>query len=171
MPKDLQRTEDLRRPSEKVVVLGVGNLLRQDEGVGVHAVRALWGSPWSERAEFVDGGTEVFEALSQWREIDKLVVIDALRSGREPGSIARVALRDVADRPSPALAVNENLLQGLSLLRRLGVRVGQIVVYGIEPAATGWGTDLSDAVSACLPQLAARLESEIGGAGAEEQMV
>ena len=50
-----------------VVVLGVGNLLRQDEGVGVHAVRALLDSACAGRAVLVDGGTAVFEALSGWR--------------------------------------------------------------------------------------------------------
>jgi hydrogenase maturation protease len=155
----------------RVVVLGLGNLLRQDEGVGLHAVRALSAGPFADRAELVDGGAAMLEALSQWREIDKLVVIDAVRAGRAPGSIARVALREVAEQPSPVLAVNEQeLLEGLALLRRLGVRVGEIVVYGVEPKATGWGMELSETVSACLPRLAEQLEREISGRAGEEQL-
>jgi hydrogenase maturation protease len=155
-----------------VVVLGLGNLLRQDEGVGLHAVRALSVGPCADRAALVDGGGAMLEALSQWREIDKLVVIDAVRAGREPGSIARVALREVAEQPSPVLAVNEQeLLEGLALLRRLGVKVGEIVVYGVEPKATGWGMELSETVSACLPLLAEHVEREIGGSTREELLL
>jgi hydrogenase maturation protease len=156
----------------RVVVLGLGNLLRQDEGVGLHVVRALSAAPFADRAELVDGGPAMLEALSQWREIDKLVVIDAVRAGREPGSIARVVLRQVAEQPSPVLALNEQeLLEGLALLRRLGVKVGEIVVYGVEPKATDWGTELSDTVSACLPQLAEQVEREIRGSPGEDQLL
>ena len=155
-----------------VVVLGVGNLLRQDEGVGVHAVRALSLGPCAERAALVDGGTAVFEALSQWRDIDKLVVIDALQAGREPGSIARVSLREVADRTAPALSLHEHgLLDHLALLKQAGLRVGEIVIYGVEPAKTGWGTELSEQVAACLPLLEARMARELGWLPSEETMI
>jgi hydrogenase maturation protease len=154
---------------KRVVVLGVGNLLRQDEGVGVHAVRALSVGPCAERAEMVDGGTAVFEALSQWRDIDKLVVIDALRAGREPGSIARLSLREVADRTAPALSVHEHgLLDQLALLKQVGLRIGEIVIYGVEPAQTGWGTELSEQVADCLPLLEAHMARELGWMPAEE---
>jgi len=152
-----------------VVVLGVGNLLRQDEGVGVHAVRALSVGPCAERAALVDGGTAVFEALSQWRDIDKLVVIDALKAGREPGSIARVSLREVADRTAPALSLHEHgLLDQLALLRQAGLKIGEIVIYGVEPGETGWGTELSEAVAACLPLLEARMARELEWMPTEE---
>ncbi len=163
-------SSDVKR--EKVVVLGVGNLLRQDEGVGVHAVRALSSGPCAERAEMVDGGTAVFEALSQWRDIDKLVVIDALRSGREPGAIARVSLREVADRTAPALSLHEHgLLDQLALLKQAGLRVGEIVIYGVEPGQTGWGTELSEPVASCLPLLEVRMAKELGWMPAEETRI
>jgi len=101
-------------PMRKIVVLGVGNLLRQDEGVGVHAVRALADGPCAETAALVDGGTAAFDALSDWNDIDKLVVIDALRAGREPGTIARVSLRDVADRDAPLLSLHDHGLRRLA---------------------------------------------------------
>ena len=157
---------------KRVVVIGVGNLLRQDEGVGVHAVRALAGGPCEECAVLVDGGTAVFEALSDWRDIDKLVVIDALRAGREPGSIARFSLREVADRDAPALSAHEHgLLDQLGLLQQAGLRVGEIVIYGVEPGETGWGTELSEAVADCLPLLEVQMARELGWMQTDEQMM
>lgn len=162
----------MARTVTAAVVLGVGNLLRQDEGVGVHAVRALADGALSESAEFVDGGTAVFEALSQWQEIGKLVVIDALRAGREPGAISRVSLREVADRTAPPLSVHEHgLLDALALLQQAGLKVGDVVVYGVEPAETGWGIELSEPVAASLPQLAVRLRGELGLTPIEEMPV
>ncbi len=155
-----------------VVVLGVGNLLRQDEGVGVHVVRALSGANFGEHAELVDGGTAVFEALSQWREIGKLIVIDAVRGGKEPGAISRLSLREVADRTAPALSVHEHgVLDALGLLQQAGLRVGEVVIYGVEPESAGWGTELSAPVVESLPLLAARLREELELAASEERPI
>jgi len=155
-----------------VVVMGVGNLLRQDEGVGVHALRMLAEIGYGGEVELVEGSAVMLEALSGRKAIDKLVVIDALKGGREPGTIARVALREMADRPSPTLSVNEQeLMEALGLLRRLGLRVGEIVIYGVEPGETGWGMELSEPVAACLPRLAAQIERELGLASGEEQLL
>jgi len=157
---------------KKVVIIGVGNLLRQDEGVGVHAVRILAGGPCGDSASFVDGGTAVFDALSNWKDIDKLVVIDALKAGRKPGSIARVSLRDVADRDAPALSVHEHgLLDQLALLKQAGLKVGEIVIYGVEPQDTGWGTELSEPVAECLPMLEAQMARELGWMLSEEKPI
>ncbi len=156
----------------RVVVMGVGNILRQDEGVGVHALRLFAESGWMSGVDLVDGGTSVFDALSGWRQIDKLVVLDAVRAGREPGAIARMSLREVADRTGPALSVHEHgLLDALGSLRQAGLRVGEVVIYGVEPAETGWGTDLSSQVAASLPLLAARLREELGPEAMEEQPI
>lgn len=153
-----------------VVVLGVGNLLRQDEGVGVHAVRAL--AQFGCNAQLVDGGTAVFEALSPWQQIGKLVVLDALRAGRRPGVIVRVSLRDVADREAPALSLHEQgLLDALALLQQGGLRVGEVVVYGVEPAETGWGTELSEPVAESLPRLAVLVQEELGLPLAQEEVI
>jgi len=155
-----------------VVVLGVGNLLRQDEGVGVHAVRVLASLGLAEKVELVDGGTAVFEALSAWSEIGKLVIIDALHAGRAPGMIARVSLKDIADRTAPALSLHEQgLLDALALLRQGGLRVGEVVIYGVEPAEMEWGTELSEPVAECLPRLAARIQEELGLPSTEELSV
>lgn len=152
--------------------MGVGNILRQDEGVGVHALRLLAESGWMSGVDLVDGGTSVFDALSGWRQIDKLVVLDAVRAGREPGAIARMSLREVADRTGPALSVHEHgLLDALALLRQAGMRVGEIVIYGVEPGQTGWGTDLSQPVLESLPRLALQLERELGVPSTEEKPI
>ena len=160
----------MARAVSSAVILGVGNLLRQDEGVGIHAVREMAGWVTESGAALVDGGTAVFEALSPWKEIEKLVVIDALRAGRPPGFITRLSLREVADRTAPALSVHEQgLLDALGMLQQAGLRVGEIVIYGVEPAEANWGTELSEPVAECLPLLAARVRAELAFSSAEER--
>jgi len=74
----------------KVVVLGVGNLLLGDEGIGVLAVRHLAGTDLTDRAEFVDGGTGSFELLGYFQDRPRLVLIDAAMDGRSPGTVSHL---------------------------------------------------------------------------------
>lgn len=153
----------------EAVVLGVGNLLRQDEGVGVHAIRLLRELLGEESLPLVDGGTAVFEALGPWSCIGKLVVIDALRAGKEPGSVTRVTLRELQGRSWPAVSAHDyDLLDALALLRQAGLRVGEIVIYGVEPAEMGWGDELSEPVACSLPGLVSQVMAELGLSVSEE---
>jgi hydrogenase maturation protease len=148
---------------KRVVVIGIGDPMRQDEGVGVHALRALAAGRCADRAELVGDSQGVFAALSRERDIQKLVVLNAMRAGRSPGSIARVSLRELEGRPGPALSLHEQgLLDTLAYLGKAGLRVGEIVIYWVEPEKTGWGMELSEQVEECLPRLAAQVERELG---------
>lgn len=154
--------------SEKVV-LGVGNVLRRDEGVGVHAVRELARHGCAVQADLMDGGTAVFDALSGWETIEKLVVIDALQAGAAPGTITRLTAEQVADAVSPALSLHQcGLIDALTQLQQAGLRLGEVVIYGVEPGDTGWGEQLSPAVAASLSRLTRQVEEDIEFAGVEE---
>ena len=160
----------MARAVSSAVILGVGNLLRQDEGVGIHAVREMAGWVTESGAALVDGGTAVFEALSPWKEIEKLVVIDALRAGNKPGTILRLSPKEVEDRSAPALSLHQHgLLDSLALLKHAGLRIGEVVIYGIEPAQMEWGTELTEQVAACLPRLVSHIREELGLAPVEEK--
>ncbi|HEX6735878.1 MAG TPA: hydrogenase maturation protease, partial [Azonexus sp.] len=79
----------------KNVVLGIGNILLSDEGVGVRVVEALAAAgDWPETVELIDGGTCGMEMLDQLEELDLLVVVDCVRGGRPAGT--PVVLRGAA---------------------------------------------------------------------------
>lgn len=89
--------------SRKVLVVGVGNVLRQDDGVGVHLVRALEGR-LPPHAEAVDAGTCVLDVLDGVDRSSRLILVDAVAGGRAAGTIYRVPLTALVSRPptSPA---------------------------------------------------------------------
>jgi hydrogenase maturation protease len=83
----------------KVTVLGIGNLLLGDEGIGVLAVRRLAATDLADRAEFVDGGTGSFELLEYFEGRPRLVLIDAAMDGRPPGTVSHLTPRFASDFP------------------------------------------------------------------------
>src|SRR4030043_287387 len=79
------KSEEKTVPMKKVVILGIGNILLKDEGIGIHLVNALQDSlsPPNIHLEVIDGGTSP-EVFYQLGEMDKLIIIDAARGGGDP---------------------------------------------------------------------------------------
>src|SRR5690606_30828756 len=84
---------------QKILVLGVGNVLLQDEGFGVHLVREMAAMEWPPQVEFIDGGTAGLELIHLLEGASLLIVVDSLDAQVEPGSVFKFQVGDVADLP------------------------------------------------------------------------
>lgn len=147
---------------ERVLVLGVGNLLVGDEGVGVHAVRALQGEAWPDHVEIVDGGTGGFHLLEILQSAPRVVLIDATRDGLPPGSVSHFRARRPSDFPT-ALGAHDiglkDLLASAALLGALPeIEVITISILELKPMTL----ELSPAVASALPEVA-RLARQLAG--------
>lgn len=130
-----------------VLILGLGNLLLRDEGVGVHTVNALaQRHRLPDGVGVVDGGTAGMDLLDVVAGCERLIVCDAVRSDAPPGSAFRIAGDDLgaffAARISPHQIGLSDLLAHLELL---GERPARITLVGIVPDDLGLGTELSPA--------------------------
>jgi hydrogenase maturation protease len=147
----------LRTPS--TLVLGVGNLLLADEGVGVHAVRALQREPLPDQVAALEVGTAFLDVLPEVGRADRIVVVDAMEGGGAPGTIYRVPFDECAH--PPVLAS----LHGLDLSRVFylaGRSAGpEAVVIGVEPACIGWGLELSPELQRAIPEIVAVVRREL----------
>ena len=138
---------------EKPLILGVGNLLMGDEGVGVAAIRRLEQNGLADRAELVDGGTSGFHLLGLFRDRQHLILIDAATDGKPLGTVSLIHPRYASDFP-PTLTAHDiglkDLLESAALLGDLPevdlitVSIGDLGLMTME---------LSPAVAAALPQI------------------
>ena len=150
----------------KTLILGVGNLLLQDEGVGVHAIQALAKLAWPEQVNLQEGATAGLDLLYLVEGYARLIVIDAVRAGGKPGTLYRFTPADViAQRPALTSLHQVGLLDALALARELGQAPAQVVIIGVEPKSMAWGMELSPEVQAALPQIIERVREEIGKLG------
>jgi hydrogenase maturation protease len=133
-----------------LVILGLGNLLLADDGVGVHAVRALGADP-PPGAELVDVGTAVFTAQAAVERATEVIAIDAIEMGQPPGTIGRFELATGA---SPAVPSSLHDFDLLALVRSMPpARRPRAVVIGVQPERVEPGLELSATVSAAMPAL------------------
>lgn len=145
------------RKKPRILVAGLGNLLLRDDGVGVHAVRALREKPLP-RILCAEIGTAVLDSLHLLSWADKILAIDAMAAGGIPGSVYSFGVGDVAENGAPA-SLHE--IGFLSALRFLPPAKGlEIQILGIEPETFGYGLELTPAVRQALP-LVTRTAREI----------
>lgn len=139
--------------AENIVILGVGNLLMSDDGVGAHAAHALEGCP-PEGVTVADVGTDFLSALPFLESADRVLVIDAVRGRGEPGSVYRLAEADIELPGAAATLHARNLLSARTLLSP-GAVWPKIEILGIEPSVLDYGMVLSPPVAAALKRVVA----------------
>jgi hydrogenase maturation protease len=146
----------------RLLVLGVGNVLLQDEGVGVHAVRELAKQGYPPEVEIVDGGTAGLDLLYLIEEASRLIIIDAVNNNAEPGTIFKFNPEELEEFiPAISNSLHDvGLLEVLHLGKVMGI-LPPTVVFGMQPAVIDWGMDLTPQVAARLPQLTALVAKEI----------
>lgn len=143
----------------KVLVLGIGNLLLGDEGIGVHVAQALISRGVPESTAVIDIGTALLEALPGLEEAERVIIVDAVIAGKAPGTIYRMDFD--ACRRNACIAS----LHGFDLSRVLALcgrpSLPEVVVIGVEPAHLDWSLELSGALKEALPRAIAAVEEEI----------
>jgi len=145
------------------VVLGVGNLVRGDDGVGLHAVRALAAMALPAGVEVVEGDTAPFDALSTVGPVGKLIVVDAAEMGEPAGTIRRLTPADLAAGEAAQVSLHDlDLLWALEALRATGHEPDEVVIVGVQPASMEWSLELSPAVRAQLAAVTEAVLSEVG---------
>lgn len=153
----------------RVLVLGLGNILLKDEGVGVHVVEQLQKQPLPGNVEIVDGGTASMDVLLLNQGIDKLVVIDAVRAGKKPGTIYNVRLK-AKERDGlsqifscdPKISLHQvTLFDALAIAERTNCAPKEIVIIGVEPKEINCGLELTNEVKQRIPDIVNIVLSEI----------
>ncbi|MCW8891149.1 MAG: HyaD/HybD family hydrogenase maturation endopeptidase [Sedimenticola sp.] len=141
--------------TKTTLVLGIGNTILTDEGVGIHVIHYLEENhPNLERVSFIDGGTLSFSLAGLLAEHDQLIVIDAARTGGEPGSVVCYE-GDAMDRylTGNRQSVHEVGLTDLLDIARLSDHYPENrALIGIEPENLDWGEEPTKAVAEAVPK-------------------
>ncbi|HEY5505079.1 MAG TPA: hydrogenase maturation protease [Sedimentisphaerales bacterium] len=133
-------------PRKDTVVIGLGNLLLSDEGIGIHLIRKL--SEHQDKfpsVEFIDAGTGGMNVLHLIANRKKAIIIDCVKMGKKPGAIKRFEPADVQTvKKMTHFSLHEaDILRIITLSEQLGECPDQIVIFGIEPESLELGQNLS----------------------------
>jgi hydrogenase maturation protease len=153
----------------KTLVLGLGNILLSDEGVGVRVVERL-----QERYVFppdvqiLDGGTLGLDLMPYVESADRLLVVDALEMSATPGTVARLEGDEVPAFLGPKISPHQMGLADLLAAARLcDCYPEELVLWGVQPELMDVGLDLSPSVAARVETLVENVLAELGRWGIE----
>lgn len=147
----------------KPLVLGVGNVLLGDEGIGVEAVRYLESAGFGKHADLVDGGTGGFHLLGLFHTYQKIILIDATCDNQPPGTVSLLKPRFASDFP-PSLSAHDiglkDLIESAALLGALPeVDLITVSIAGLSTMSLS----LSNPVKAALPSIERTVASCLEG--------
>lgn len=150
-----------------VLVLGIGNLVMSDDGVGVKVVQQLQRMyRFAENVEIMDGGTLGLDLLPKLEGIDHLIVVDAVETGQKPGTCVRLTGEELPLALETKLSPHQMGLKDLlSVARLLGHSPGEMVLIGVQPGSIEMACELTAAVEAKVDELAGMVLKELGSWG------
>lgn len=138
------------------MIVGIGNILCRDEGVGVRVIEELKKHRLPDHIEVHDGGTGGLDILEFLEGSDKAIIVDAVRGGMEPGEICHVRLDEVDPKDGKMKMLS---LHELDLIRAIEIGKGayevpeNIIVIGIEPKKVEIGMDLTNEIKEAIPRV------------------
>jgi len=150
-----------------ILVLGIGNLLLSDEGAGIKAVEELQRRyNCSEAVEIIDGGTMGLELLPYFEKRSHVLIIDAVKTGKDPGTIVKIE-------DPPAFFSSKTSPHQIGLADVMGVAAitgdmpQHTILFGIEPKNLSTGLSLSAEVSRNLNRLVDMVVAELKDIGVD----
>ena len=138
-----------------VAVVGIGNMLLKDEGIGLHVIEAMKQTEacGAEDLCLLDAGTSP-DVLLTLEAIKKLIVIDAAFGDCEPGSIYRFELDDIEPLGSHMQSMHDiSLPEWLHIRKTLGLGPEEVIVFGVQPKEIEWGLEPSPEVAERIPEM------------------
>jgi len=149
--------------TSKTLVLGIGNILLRDDGVGVWVAEKLRRQfRFPESVTIIEGGTLGLDLLPQLDGVERLLIVDAVRHGGAPGELVRLEGREVpavlGHKLSPHQVGVQDLLAAAQLM---GLEFSNLVLWGIEPESLDPGTGFSSRVGESLPRLVTNVIEEL----------
>jgi hydrogenase maturation protease len=148
--------------SKNCVILGIGNVLMRDDGVGVHVVRRLR-ERVPEGVELVEGGVYAPDLLVFLENRRKAVFIDGVDVGEEPGAVFRFPARKVGRKlSSPPISLHDyGVYDLITAAELLGQCPEEVVIIAVQVKSLDTGTELSEEVERAVPRVCELVMEEI----------
>jgi hydrogenase maturation protease len=132
-----------------IAVIGIGNTLMSDEGVGVHIVNTLIENyHFSPEIMLIDGGTAGMELLQFFQDNEKIIIVDAVNFDQQPGFIGSIENDDILTRLNNKLSLHHlGITDVLASLKLTGGKANEIFLLGIQPESIEVGLELTTVIA------------------------
>ena len=135
----------------QTLILGIGNELLGDEGVGVHAARLLLAENLPPKTKILEVGTAILDALPDLEQADRVIILDAMKDDQPPGTVYKISLDHCSGASCIASMHGFDIFRVMALAGRSSPP--PVMVFGVEPLKVEWSLELSTPVTESIPHL------------------
>ena len=147
---------------KNIAVVGVGNILMGDEGIGIKVLQDLEKKTYSQEVKFIDAGTAFFNVVSELRYLDKAIIIDAVHGGGKAGTVYRFKIDDMRGQSKPIISLHDfGVLESIQLEKVIAQLPDDIVFFGIEPENVTLSLELSPVVQGRVEYVVKKILEEL----------
>jgi hydrogenase maturation protease len=153
--------------ADSVLIVGLGNELLGDEGLGVHVARSLLAARDSLPAHVtvLEAGTSLLDVLPEMPRYARVILVDAVRTGRRPGTLCRAELSADSitqqEASAPVSLHQWGVMETLRAAKLLKLLPARLSLVGAEPERIGPGTELSPALARARERITSILLDEL----------
>jgi len=138
----------------KTLILGVGNILLRDEGIGVRVIEYLQQQTLPEGVELIDGGTAGADLIDVLADRETVIVVDAVRSDKPAGTLLRFSPDDLALQQDNPLSLHDlDIPQTLAMTKMMNCAPKNVICFGVVPGSIAPGMELSETLADLVPQI------------------
>lgn len=151
------------KQTKKITILGIGNTLYSDEGVGVHVLplleEALKGY---ENVEVIEGATDGIRLLGPVEETDYLLILDAINAGKVGGTLITINNDEIPQYFGVKMSIHQLGFQEVLFAARIREKLPEdMVMIGVQPESLEFGIEMSQTVKDVLPEVVAAVTSQV----------
>ncbi|HHF98069.1 MAG TPA: hydrogenase maturation protease [Candidatus Aerophobetes bacterium] len=157
----MQTMSENKKTKQNILVVGAGNILLGDEGIGIHVIRELEKLTLPDNVEIMDIGVFSLSLISHITGKEKVIIIDALKSGGSPGSIYRLSVDNLEWNKKDYLSLHQLGIEEMLCFLKEEIPKEKIIIIGIEPGEIRWGMELSPCLKEKIPQIVKLVVEEI----------
>jgi hydrogenase maturation protease len=142
---------------KKILILGIGNLLMGDEGVGVHTIKALEGKTFPENIELLDGGTGGFHLMAYFQEYENMIMIDATMDKKPTGTVSVIEPKFASDFPKSLSAHDiglKDMIESVTIIGKLPkIYLITVTIDTIQSMQMELSTKIKDAIPEVIEKI------------------
>ena len=143
------------------VILGIGNILLQDDGVGVHVIKQLENENLPSTIELVDGGTSTLDTLGLFLDYQKVIVVDCLRAGLKPGTIYKIKPEDIKSYKKENLSIHDVQILDVVNMANMMNKYPDVIIFGIEPEKIALDLEMTQTMISKIPEIIYNIKKEL----------
>ncbi|OOM82416.1 hydrogenase 1 maturation protease [Clostridium puniceum] len=143
------------------IIIGIGNILLQDDGVGIRVIEQLQNENLPSTIELVDGGTSTLDTLGFFLDYKKVIIVDCLKANLQPGTIYKIGPEDIKNYKKENLSIHDVQILEVVKMANMMNKYPEVIIFGVEPEQISLDLEMTKTMFCKIPEIICNIKKEL----------